>query len=148
MKPLLEQLGSMATPRSPISAAVQTEIAISVVVALPSKSLRLPPFSVISSVPLGRKAMAVGAVRLPTTSESVKPAAGVPARAGAASATSAASARALTCWRKDSSCVRSRIGRLLYPVLQPETTSRHRAPLGYHPIKDTADFGAVWDLSL
>ena len=92
MEPLLEKLGSKAAPRRPISEPVQTGIVTSVLVLLPSKSLRAPPFSVMSIVPSGRKATAVGALRPSTTSTSLKPAAGVPARAGTESAARATSA--------------------------------------------------------
>src|SRR5579871_62722 len=78
----------MAIPRSPISASVHTGIVTSVVVLPAAKSLSAasaappnPPFSATSSRPSGRKAIAVGLESPVTYGVSVKPGAGVPARA-------------------------------------------------------------------
>ena len=90
MKPLLpEKLGSTATPRSPISEAVQTGIVTSVVTVPPLTSFRAPPFSVTSMRPSGRKAIAVGALRPVTTALSLKVDGGVPASAAGAAARNA-----------------------------------------------------------
>jgi hypothetical protein len=126
MKPLAEKSGSMATPSSPISEPVHTGIVTSVVVLLPSKRSRFPPFSVISNFPSGRKAMPVGVLRPPTTNVSVKPGAGVPARAGTASAARAASASVLMCRRMQASSYgRSRNGRVLYFLLRLRLFDNH-----------------------
>src|SRR6185503_4108832 len=92
--PLVSKSGCGAIPSRPISPPGHTGTVVSVVAVPFCRSFSAPPFSVTSSLPSGRKAIAVGIVSPDATTSSLKLAGGAAAAGAAVSRKTAAATEA------------------------------------------------------